>query len=67
MRFFDEKNSGTAYSASPISPYEPMSATSRNSEDLAEFEKKDLVGTFLSSRFQHLKFLLNLSMHVLTP
>ncbi|PMD16738.1 hypothetical protein NA56DRAFT_649049 [Hyaloscypha hepaticicola] len=42
MGFFDEKNGGTAYSASPISPYEPMSATSRNSEDLAEFEKKDL-------------------------
>jgi hypothetical protein len=48
MGFFNEKNGGTVYSTSPISPYEPMSTASRNSEDLAEFEKKDLVCTFWS-------------------
>jgi hypothetical protein len=48
MGLFGEKNNGVAYSASPISPYEPMSTVSRNSEYLAEFEKKDLVSTLLS-------------------
>jgi hypothetical protein len=48
MGFFGEKNDGVAYSASPVSPYEPMSTVSRNSEYLAEFEKKDLVSTLLS-------------------
>jgi hypothetical protein len=47
MGLFDEKSGGVAYSASPISPSEPMSAVSRNSEYLAEFEKKDLVSILL--------------------
>ena len=43
MGYKDEKYGRVGSSASSVSPIEPMSATSRNSEYLSEFEKKDLV------------------------
>jgi hypothetical protein len=41
----NEKHGSPTYSASPISPNEPLSAVSRTSgyQSLADFEKKDLV------------------------
>jgi hypothetical protein len=43
MGFKREKRGGVTVSASPVSPGEPLSARSRNSEYLVGFEKKDLV------------------------
>jgi hypothetical protein len=50
MGYLKEKNGSTAYSESPISPGEPLSAVSGTSyASLANFEKKDLVSQFLCS------------------
>jgi hypothetical protein len=43
MGFKHEKRSSVTFSASPVSPGEPLSVRSRNSEYLVGFEKKDLV------------------------